>query len=120
MRGQLEASRQFVAEAAGATFTLRLPTDHVWRVTLESHRDAHGHLMEAQAFRGILIVSVVGWSGVTADMILPLAEKSPIPHSAEALRLLFDNRQDIADELMVQVAAKLRERRVALEAARKN
>lgn len=119
-KSQLEAARQIEAVLGGGTYRLRMPTDHAWRVALEAHRDADGRVIESRAFRAILNTALVGWEGVTTADLLPEAEPAPLPYSDEARALLLDNRQDIADALTVHIGMKLRERREAREAARKN
>lgn len=120
LRAALDAARRFTAEAAGATFELQLPTDHAWRVTLERHRGDDGRLLEAQAFRALLEQSVTGWSGVSAALFTPDGGDAPVPHSAEALALLLEHRQDIADALTLAMGAQVAARRKAREQLAKN
>ncbi len=117
---QIEAARQVEFEVGQGKFRIRLPSDHVWRVALESNRDGQGRVIEAQAFRTILNTALVGWEGVTTRDLKPDAEAAPLPFSPEARELLLDNRQDIADALTIQIGVKLGERRQAREAAQKN
>lgn len=119
-KAQLDAARGFEHTAAGASFRLQLPSDHAWRLALESHRDAHGRLLEARALRAVLDAALVGWGGVTAATILPGAGADPIAFSAEARALLLDHRQDIADELAIALGLRIAERRAAREAVTKN
>lgn len=117
---RLEAARSVQIEAAGASFSVRLPTDHAWRALVQRHADAHGRLLEAEAFRALLDEALVGWSGVTERLVDPAAGETPLAFDAQARRALLDHRQDVADEIAVAVALKLRERREAREAAAKN
>jgi hypothetical protein len=120
LRAALEAAREFSAEAAGCRFNLRLPTDHAWRVTLEQHRDAAGQLLEARAFRALLEQAIRGWEGVTATLFVPDGGAEPVAYSPEALALLLEHRQDIADVLTLAMGARVAERRKAREALAKN
>lgn len=120
---RLEAARQAEVEADGASFRLRLPNDHTWRVTLERHRDVTGQLQEAAAFRDILNQALIGWQGVTTGHLgVAEAGAAPevLPFSAEARNLLLDHRQDIADALTIGLATKIADLRAAREAAAKN
>jgi len=119
-KAQLEATRSFEAEVAGARFRLRLPSQHAWRRELEQHRDEHGRLLEARAFRAVLDAALVGWAGVTAALIDPAAASDAVPFSADARTLLLDCRQDIADALIVALGNRLADARQAREAAAKN
>lgn len=117
-KARLDAARAFEHVAGGITFRLRLPTEHAWRLALESQRDAHGRLLEARALRAVLDESVVGWDGATAALFGEGADA--LPFSPEARALLLDHRQDLADELAVALGVRLAERRAAREAAAKN
>lgn len=118
---RLLASRQRTVEAAGATFTVTLPTDHAWRTTIEAHRNSEGVLQEARAFRAILDAAISGWSGVTTRHLLADAETAePVPFTPALRSVLLDHRQDIADEIVVGLAAQMRARRVQREDAAKN
>lgn len=117
-KARLDAARAFDHVAGEITFRLRLPTEHAWRLALESHRDPHGRLLEAKALRGVLDEAVVGWEGVTGAVFGE--GDAAIAFSAEARALLLDHRQDLADELAVALGLRLAERRAAREAAAKN
>lgn len=119
-KAQLDAARGFTAEAGGASFRLRLPTEHAWRLALEQHRDDRGRLLEARAFRAVLDAALVGWEGVTGRTVSPAAPADPLPFSPDARALLLDHRQDIADELAVALGLELSRRRAAREDAEKN
>lgn len=120
IRAALDAARRCTAEAAGASFDLQLPTDHAWRVTLERHRGPDGQLLEAQAFRALLEKSVTGWRGVTAALFVPDGGADAVPFDADALALLLEHRQDIADALTLALGARVAERRRAREQLAKN
>jgi len=119
-KAQIEAAHQAEAQAAGATFKLRLPSEHTWRVMIEGHRDSEGRVLEALAFRSVLNSAVIGWEGVKTTHILPEAPDEALPFTPAARSELLDARQDIADEITIALALKMRERREKREAARKN
>lgn len=117
-KARLDAARAFEHVAGGVAFRLRLPTEHAWRLALESHRDPHGRLLEAKALRAVLDEAVVGWDGVTEALFG--GGSAAIAFSPEARTLLLDERQDLADELAVALGVRLAERRAAREATAKN
>lgn len=116
----LDASRRFEADSAGARFTLQLPSEHAWRVAMQSHRDAQGRTISAKAMRQIAEEATLGWSGVTLGHLVPDGGAEQVPFSREALALLLEHRQDICDELAVELGRRTSERRERLEGARKN
>ncbi len=120
LKGQIAAARKLEHAIEGATFQLRLPSDHAWRIAVEGSRDAAGNFLHAKAVREVLNTSLTGWTGVTAQHFLPEAPASEIPFSPAARAELLDCRQDIADELGAFLGEKLMARKVQLEAARKN
>lgn len=120
LKVQIEAGRRFEVEADGAKFTLRLPSDHAWRIAFESNRDAGGRVMESKAMRALLDSSVAGWTGVNAGHFVLDAGAEPIEFSPQARAELLDARQDIADTLGAAIAVRRRERADRLEEARKN
>jgi len=120
LQAQIRAARQISASADGATFSLELPSDHAWTIAIEANRDAEGRLLHSQATHAVLLAAIVGWDGLTAQHLLPEAPNDPLPFSAAARRELLDARQDIANELMAEIGAKLIERHEKRDAARKN
>lgn len=121
MRVALEAARQQVVDVAGAKFTLRLPSQHQWRIAYESHVNPNGAVMQGAAFRALLEQAVVDWSGVTQAHILPGGDAGkPVKFDAEARTLLLDYRQDIADELSIALSRQNRAFLERYEAAEKN
>jgi hypothetical protein len=119
-KAKLDRAREIEAKAVGATFRLRLPSEHAWRVVTEEHRGSNGRVKQEQVSRALLAVSVLGWEGVTEHHLLLNDGDEPIAFSAEALAMLLDERQDIADELFVALMKRLKERAVQVESARKN
>jgi hypothetical protein len=118
---RLQASRERMLEAAGATFRVALPTDHAWRTTIEAHRNAEGLLQEAKAFRAILDAAIIGWEGVTAALLLgEEGGDEPLPFSPDARAALLDHRQDIADQIVILIADAMRTRRKQRETQAKN
>ena len=116
----LEASRSFEASVDGAKFQLRMPTEHAWRVAYERHRDQDGKLMLSSAMLELLSASVVGWDGVTSRFFMPGGTEEALPFSVEARALLLENRQDIADELCIELTKRKMARNKEREEARKN
>jgi hypothetical protein len=116
----LEAARSFEAEAGGAKFRLRMPTEHAWRLAFEGHRDTNGNLLQAKAMREVLDTAITGWDGVTQGHLLPEGGDAALPFSPDARTLLLDGRQDIADALAEELANRLTARRKDREAAAKN
>lgn len=115
----LEASRRFELEAAGATFSVRLPSEYAWNVALQSHNGADGKPVQAECLREIVESAITGWEGVTLRFLIPDAPDEPLPFDGNVRRLLEHN-QDIVNSLAVQLSARLNERRQAREDARKN
>lgn len=119
-KAALEAARAFEVQMAGATFKLRQPTDHAWRLAHERHVDARGALLLASAMRELLNSAVVGWDGVTGRHFMADGTADALPFTPEARALLLDNRQDIADELSIALTRRVIERQNEREAAAKN
>lgn len=114
-RAGIERSRQYTREVEGAKFEIKLPSDYSVRYAYESTKG-----VEVAASRSIIEASVVGWNGVTEQHFDPACEEKPVAFSAEALRLLLDQRQDLADQLTIEVFTLRRDRIRQTEEARKN
>ena len=117
LQAQIRASRQFTAKVDGVTFNIELPSDHAWRITIETNCDAEGRLVGSRASRATLLATITGWEGLTERHLLSSAPADPLPFSPAARSELLDTRQDIADDLMIQIGVKLAERREARDAA---
>lgn len=120
LQAQIRAARQIFVEHDGARFALELPTEHTWRTVAETHRDGDGRVLHTRAARAVLQEAIIGWEGLTAQHLFAEAPADPLPFSAAARSELLDARQDIADELIAAVGAKLAARREKRETARKN
>lgn len=120
LKQQIEASRRIDVAVNGSTFHLRMPTEHAWRVAIEGNRDSAGRVLEALAFRELLNAAVVGWDGVKTTDLLGDAPEEALHFSKEACAELLDTRQDIVNEIVIAIAAKIRERREKRETERKN
>lgn len=120
LQAQIRASRQAAAESDGVKFTLELPSDHAWRMAMETNRDEAGLLLHSQAAHAVLSRAITGWQGLTARHLLLEADADPLPFSPAVRGELLDARQDMADELMAFVGEKIAERREKRDAARKN
>lgn len=119
-KAALDAARRITVPVGEKKFHLIAPTDHAWRCAVEANRDGAGRVMEAKAFRGLLDTALVGWESVTtADIAVDVAAE-PLPFSPENAALLLDHRQDIADELTLELGVRMAERRTKRESARKN
>lgn len=119
-KAKLERAREMEVKAVGATFRLRLPSEHAWRVAAEEHRGPGGRVKQEQASRALLEASVLGWEGVTEGHLLLDGSTEPVSFSVEALTMLLNERQDIADELSVALMKRVKERAAQVETARKN
>jgi hypothetical protein len=119
-KDKLAKAREFEVKSGGATFRMRLPSEHAWRVAVEEHRRETGRVKNEQASRALLQGAMLGWDGVTEKHLLLEGGDEPLPFSAEALLMVLDERQDIADELSVALMNRLKERSAQVEAARKN
>lgn len=117
---KLEKSREVEAKVAGATFRLRVPTEHAWRVASEEYRSPNGRVKQQMVARSLLEGAIVGWEGVTEDFFLQNAGTDEVPFNGEMRAALLDERQDVADQLAKLVMAKMNERRTQLEKTRKN
>ncbi len=121
IRAAIDAARQGVVDVNGARFTLRLPSSHAWRCAAEQHVDAHGRVLEAAAFRGLLDAALVAWDGPKLSWLLPgTADDKPLDFSADARALLLDTRQDIADMLTLKLSEFHRDYMARFEANEKN
>ena len=109
----LEASRRFEAEAAGAKFTLLLPSEYQGKVAAEEGSPS-------VTMRRVVEGALTGWSGVHASHILPEGPADDLPFSAENAALLLEHRQDICGALAAEISRRFVDRRKKLEGARKN
>lgn len=117
---RLRASRRGTVQAAGATFEVTLPTDHAYRVLIESHRSPDRQLQEAKAYRAVLEEAITGWQGVTVGHVLPEGGDEPLPFTPENRALLLDHDQELIDLLTLEIWRLMKTRREARESARKN
>lgn len=119
LKAQLEQARQIEAAIEGATFQLRLPSDHAWTVAMQLHMDGDGHVQEARACREVLDSALTGWRDVTVAHFR-MEGDAPVEFSPAARGELLNERQDIADQLIVAIAKARGTRKQRFEAARKN
>lgn len=123
LKAAAAAAREFTVALAGAdgglpkSMALRLITAH------EAEQLALGGasaLSNVQLLRATLEHSVIGWQGVLASDVVPGQPDEPLPFSAEALRLLLDERPDWERLALSALLAKADERNARLGLARKN
>lgn len=115
IRAAAERARRFACELDGRRFECVVPTQFEVDCITQEHRTF------ARVQREIVLKAVRGWTEVTsADLNLPDLPCEPLPYSAAAAVLLFDQRSDWEARLADEVAERVRQRRAALEAARGN
>lgn len=120
IRASLEAARTASVTLPEGSFTLRLPTAHALRLSMERHRGEDGQILFGAASRAVLDQALTGWEGVSAAEVGPELADEPLAYSLEARGILLDHRQDVADALFRELSARISAREQAREAARKN
>jgi hypothetical protein len=120
LKQKLDRSREIEASVQGAKFRLKLPSEHAWRLATEEHSDTAGNVKRQRVSRALVESSLVGWEGVKAEHFMKGGGEDAMPFSPDACAVLLDERQDIADELVMLLVKRLNERRKDVEQARKN
>jgi hypothetical protein len=120
LKAKLDRSREFELQIEGVKFRLRLPTDHHWRVITEQNTDASGRVARQAVSRVLLDAAVTGWEGLTAEHLLKGGGADAVAFSADTRAALLDERQDLADELVLELIRRLNQRRKEMGDARKN
>lgn len=129
LRRHARESLQFTAAAggaAGATFTLTVPTRlHMQLCLLEAAGPGYaGGKLDAAArlrYRRLeLLRAVIGWNGVRERHIAPGAGDAPQPFDASLVELLLDAQPDWEDALGEALLAEQEKRAVARDTAEKN
>ena len=127
---QALAQREFTAQVgAGQTqrqITLRLPTHYESMLAAtragaysgDAKQDRLASQIKLQ--RELLIVAIVGWSGVQVCDVLGTDEADPLEYSADAVVLLLDAQPEWEAELGAELLAKLAARRLKKDTAAKN
>jgi hypothetical protein len=123
----LEASRRFELDLGPARLHLRLPTDLELRDLYRELGIADtGSASSEELLRGrreVVLRSVVGWSGVSVELIagVPRPESyDHVPFSRELLLEWFAEDAGLEDALSVEIWRRVQARREAREADRKN
>lgn len=118
-----EFSKDVGPEDSPRRISLRIPTQH--EITIASRRaglhqtldDGAAHLVLE---RSLLVLAVVGWSGVKVSDVLPGGPGDAFPWEAGATELLLDAQPDWARVLYQELLARLVERRTVRDTAEKN
>lgn len=123
IRRQAQAGLQFNVTVGTMQFTLRLPTQHQVDIAVARnrlHEGADDPALLVRVRRALVEGAVVAWTGVTAGDLAAGLGAEPVDLSAEAVGLLMDAREDVADALNAEF---LRQRAARIEkqgAAEKN
>lgn len=105
--------------------SLRVPTQH--QIDLAARRSGLSSLSDDQAAnvvlsRSLLLLGVVGWSGITVGDVLPGNAQSaePLPWEAGAVELLLDAQPEWAQEMYEALIEQLLSRKALKDTAAKN
>lgn len=122
LKRKAEAAREYTVQAAGCTFTCRLPTPSEAELELaRAYRTEQAELaIMLRVQRALLERAVVSWSGVTQAMLAPGATDDPAEVSPDAVALLLDADPDVSEALQQAFVARSRERQQRKAAAEKN
>lgn len=123
IKRKAEAARRFVVQSDGRSFTLQLPTPHETKVEAVRARMHEGDTDPAQLTvltRRLLERGVVAWSGVTCEQLAPGGGTDAAEISPEAVSLLLDADQVLAEVLENAFIAQLADRNAKRAEAAKN
>lgn len=125
LREQALKAREFQIEHGQCTYTLRTPTRQEVRAAVRAERldvsEAGASMLAVSLLQDALVRRcLVGWTGVRASHVAPVADSAPLPWSPEAVDLWADANPDAADALGLKLLARINERRDRLEADAKN
>jgi hypothetical protein len=120
LKTQIEKSRELEVKSGGVTFRMRLPTEYRWRQVTEKHTDENGVVRKSSVGRELTEAALLAWEGLKAEHILAGAGEEAVPFSVDAVLLLLDERQDMADDLAMAMIRALNKRRTEAENTRKN
>ncbi len=133
LRIRARESRQFSVSVAGlpnVLFSLELVTRHAARVMAMRFFVSGVSNAEAAvlAERAQLEACITGWRGLTVSDVVRSHDVAhdaaivdePIEYSTSAVRLLLDERPDVADQLAEEWSRRMRARAERFEAAEKN
>jgi hypothetical protein len=124
LKARIEAGRLTTAPLEGASFRLKVPTDHAWRVALQASMDGDGRVQDAIACRAVVEPAILGWEGVTSAHfgieIEDGGEAGAVAFSEASRAELLEHRGDLAQQLFLEIARHRAARRERHEAAKKN
>jgi hypothetical protein len=117
------AAREFSMAAGSVQFTLRIPTQH--EVTIASRRSGIHALQDDAAAhvvlqRALLLLAVVGWSGLTVADVLPGQPPEPLEWSAGAIELVLDTHPEWEAKLASALIERMAARQGVKDTAAKN
>lgn len=120
LKRRAQASRQFDADlGGGVVFQLRTPTKHEASIAYMESSSGNRATTEVKWQRTLLVVAVVGWSGVKESHVLGEGSDA-IDFDKEATALLFDAQPQWEEALLAALVPKLTERQAAEDTAEKN
>lgn len=124
LRRKALAARQFdVSPEPGVSFTLRVPTKHESMVAYMEAAGGRKAANQVRWQRQLLLLAVVGWSGVVARHVLPGIEQGgddPLAFEPGAAELLLDAQDAWAEQLLAELVQRLDTRQAAEDTAAKN
>ena len=120
LKRKAQASRQFDADlGGGVVFQLRTPTKHEASIAYMESSSGNRATTEVKWQRTLLVVAVVGWSGVKEAHVLGEGGDA-IDFDAGATSLLFDAQPEWEEALLAALVPKLTARQAAEDTAEKN
>jgi hypothetical protein len=117
------AAREFSVPVGARTYTVRMPTDDEHELAyLRCRRDQPRDALHQEFARELLLISVVGWSGVKAgDLIKDLPKPDEVvSFSKSAVGFLLSKLPEDAAAIGQKFDERLVERLKSAEAAEKN
>lgn len=120
---QDRAAREFKVECGPRSYTLRLPTDDEQALAYRRCRQEQPRAALHQEFaRELLLIAIVGWSGVKAgDLVKDLPKPDePVNYSKAAVGFVLDKLREDAAKIGEQFDERLVASIAAAEAAEKN
>lgn len=110
LRAAVERSRRFTHEVGACRFDLVLPTQFAIDCISAEHK------FYPRMQRKLVSTALRGWGNVsTRELGAADIADEPLAFTADAAELLFNERPDIESALMDAIAARVQERRKALE-----
>jgi hypothetical protein len=119
LKAKLDIERSLEVTLEGATFKLKMPSDHIWRMSYERNTVGRNTIYVA-AGREVLNMAIVGWSGLTAGHFRVEPASDAVEFSPDFRSEFLDCRTDLADQLLDRLSDHRAERAKILESERKN